>query len=81
LTNCRRKIIAATTALNDSSEQRPAAALKIAAPVGVMIRWLDGQLYETVTSARSPVDNITLIGDTTSVQKVTYAGESSRGSV
>ena len=54
--------------------------LLIQAPAGASIRWLDGSLHDSILSGGNAEDNIALVGESDSVWRVTYAGESVSGS-
>lgn len=50
--------------------------LRIAAPAGVSIRWIDGTLHSAIVSDGNEVDNVAFVGESNSIWRVTYAGES-----
>jgi hypothetical protein len=66
--------------LSISNDANDANMLVIEAPAGTKIRFTDDQLYATIESSGNSADNITLIGESAEIWRVTYAGESSQGS-
>jgi hypothetical protein len=61
--------------LSISNSGGTANPLLIQAPSGASIRWLDGSPHDAILSGGSPEDNIALVGESDSVWRVTYAGE------
>ena len=59
--------------ISNSSSANP---LLIQAPAGASIRWTDGTLHSAILSGGNGSDNITLIGESATVWRVTYAGQS-----